>query len=172
MSRDRGLLAPEARFFIFVQVYGAWDVCLGFDPKDRTALLPTGDQAFDQNYAITDVKDYANGLRLPPAGQVLGKYADRLCIINGIDMEVDNGHIDDNMMTGFQSPRASNLPYFQCVLGKRQPYVKTCAVPHLYASYDGQFFGGPYSGSSITASPGTSWRSSVRSPATMRPAPS
>ena len=141
----------EPHFFVFVQVYGAWDVCLAFDPKDRDALLPSGERQYDQPYSMADVREYANGIRLPPDGQILGSYADRLSIVNGIDMAVDNGHLVDAMMSGFQSPRVLNLPYLQSVLAKRHPYLRTCSLPHLYASYDGQFFEGPLLGSSITA---------------------
>ena len=29
---------PEAHFFLFIQIFGAWDVCLAFDPKNRDDL--------------------------------------------------------------------------------------------------------------------------------------
>ena len=32
---------------------------------------------------------------LAPQGFVFGKYADRMAVIHGIDMEIDNGHIAD-----------------------------------------------------------------------------
>ena len=153
-GRPRAAVPADAHFFVFVQVYGAWDVCLAFDPKDRELKLPTGEAAFDQPYAMNEVKELANGIRLPPQGAVLGRLADRLAIVNGIDMEVDNGHFPDNMMAGFQQPRNANLPFFQSVLAKRHPYLKRCSVQHLYASYDGMFFAGPYGMTTVTATAG------------------
>ena len=145
--------APDPHFFVFGQIYGAWDVCLAFDPKDRTAKLPNGDAQFDQPYAIEDVKQYG-AIRLAPDGQVLSAYADRMTIINGIDMEVDNGHSPDNMMAGLVSPRAVNAPFMQAALAKRQPFVRTTVLPHIYASYDGMFYPGAYGGSSVSAKAG------------------
>lgn len=143
---------PNAHFFLFVQVYGAWDVCLAFDPKNRELLLPNGERQFDQPYAMDEVRDFG-GIPLAPVGHVLGKYADRMAIINGIDMEVDGGHTSDSMMTGVTTARATGSPYVQAVLSKRHPFLKKRSVPHLYTAYDGQFLGGPYALGSISASP-------------------
>lgn len=143
---------PDAHFFLFIQVYGAWDVCLAFDPKDRDTLLPTGGRQYDQPYAISEVRDF-RGIPLAPAGHVLGRYADRMAIVNGIDMEVDGGHTSDIVMTGHQTARATNAPYVQAMLAKKVPFLKRRAVPHLFTAYDGQFIGGPYGLSSITAAP-------------------
>ena len=110
-ARNDNGRAADPHFFIFMQVYGAWDVCLVFDPKDRDSVMPNGERQFDQPYGMSEVREYANGLRLPPDGYPLGSYADRFAIINGIDMQVDNGHIVDAMMSGFQSPRVLNQPF-------------------------------------------------------------
>lgn len=142
----------DARFFVFVQMQGAWDPCLAFEPKDRDAVLPNGERQFDQPYAMNEVKEFANGLRLAPQAFPLQRFADRMVVVHGIDMETDNGHIVDAMMTGMQSPRTSNAPYLQAVLAKRHSYLKRCSVPHIYAAYDGQFLAGPYASQSIVAS--------------------
>lgn len=147
-----GFTEDDAHFFLFVQVYGAWDVCLAFDPKDRNATYANGDRITDQPYEIGDVQEY-NGIKLAPDGQVLSKYADKMAIINGIDMEADGGHTSDTIMTGVQTARATNAPYLQAMIAKRHPFLKRRAVPHLYTSYDGQFIGGSYALSSISASP-------------------
>ncbi len=140
----------DPHFFIFVQVFGAWDVCLALDPKDRDLLLPNKEKQFDQPYSMNDVKNF-NGIKLAPDGFVLGKYADKMAIVNGIDMEVDNGHNPDNIMTGIQDARRLGSPYMQAVLAKRHPFLKRCSVPHIYMSYDGQFMAGPYASSSLSA---------------------
>lgn len=142
--------APEPHFFFFGQIYGAWDVCLAFDPKDRDVKLPSGERQFDQPYTFDEVKQYGN-VRLAPAGQILAPYADKLAIVNGIDMEVDNGHIPDNMMAGVQSPRSINAPFMQAALARRHPFVRTTVLPHIYASYDGMFYAGPDSGVNVVA---------------------
>lgn len=153
-GRSRRLLEaePDAHFFLFVQVYGAWDVCLAFDPKDRELLLPDGERQFDQPYAIGEVRDFG-GIPLAPVGHLLGKHADRMVVVNGIDMEVDGGHTSDTIMTGVTTARASGSPYVQAILAKRHPFLRRRSVPHLYTAYDGQFLGGPYGLSSIGASP-------------------
>jgi hypothetical protein len=145
--------APQPHFFLFIQVYGAWDVCLAFDPKDRDAKLPDGSLAFDQPYAMSEVRAYGSrGLRLAPAGQALGRWADRLAVVNGIDMEIDNGHVVDAIMSGFRDPRSAGLPWVQAIIAKRHPYVRRCPLPHVYTDYDGQFSAGPYVSQSITSS--------------------
>lgn len=146
-------VAPNPHFFLFLQIHGAWDICLATDPKDREALFPDGKKQFDQPYPISEVKDFANGIRLAPDGALLGRWADRMAIVNGIDMEADNGHINDFSMTGFSSSRDNNLPYVQSVLAKRQPYVRNCSIPHLFSSYDGHFFAGRYVGSTLASTP-------------------
>lgn len=140
----------EPHFFIFAQVYGAWDVCLAFDPKDRDATLPDGTPQFDQPYAYGEVRQFGD-LWLAPQAFSLAGYADRMAVINGIEMEVDNGHIVDTMMTGVIDGRSLNAPYMQAVLAKRHPYVKMLCLPHVYASYDGQFLTGPYASASVTS---------------------
>jgi hypothetical protein len=142
----------EPHFVLYIQIYGAWDVCLAFDPKDRDLKLPDGERSFDQPYAMNEVRNFG-GIPLAPQGQVLGQYADRLAVINGINMEADNGHIVDNMMTGFQNGRSMGVPYIQAIVAKNHPFIKQRSVPHLYTSYDGQFLAGPYANSSISAAP-------------------
>lgn len=128
----------QPHFFLYFQIYGAWDVCLAFDPKDREVKMPDGTTETDQPYSVADIKTFGN-ISLAPHGQVLGKYADRLMVINGINMEVDGGHSADVVMTGAPSARAIGAPYFQSLLAKKQSYVKGCSVPHLFASFDGQW---------------------------------
>jgi hypothetical protein len=142
----------DPHFFLFVQMPGAWDVCLAFDPKDRETLLPNGERQFDQPYSLADVREF-DGIPLAPDGFALGDYSSQLAIINGIDMEIDNGHIVDTMMTGVQGARAQNAPYIQSILAKKHPYLQQCSVPHIYGAYDGQFIPGPYQMSSITSTP-------------------
>lgn len=152
---ERSALAGDAsgvepHFFVFAQIYGAWDVCLAFDPQDRDARMPDGSPQFDQPYAMNEVKDYG-GVRLAPGGFGLAPFADRLAVINGIEMEVDNGHICDTVMTGVINARTLNAPYVQAILAKRHPYLKGMCLPHIYASYDGSFFSGPFSAASVTS---------------------
>ncbi len=140
--------AAEPHFFVFTQMVGAWDVCLAFDPKDRDSRLSDGTVAFDQPYAMNEVKTYG-GIPLAPAGQVLSSFCDRMAVINGIDMEVDNGHNPTRMMTGFPSGGAS--PSIQALVSAHQPFVARCLLPHLYTSFDGFFSGGQIAGQTIVA---------------------
>ncbi len=144
--------APTPQFFVFVQVYGAWDVCLAFDPKDRDTRLSTDELAFDQPYAFNEVSSVGNGLRLAPGGLPLAPFADRMAFINGIDMEIDNGHQPIIMMTGDPQALGTPKPSIQALVSEKHPYVRQCLMPHLYASYDGFFAGGSLVGKTVTIS--------------------
>ncbi len=141
----------DPHFFIYVQIFGAWDVCLAIDPKDRDSLGSRGQKLFDQPYDFSAVTDY-NGIRLAPQGQVLAPYTSKMTIVNGIDMLADNGHIPDAAMSGIQNPRSSNQAFLQAIVAAKHSYVRSRSIPHLYLSYDGQFFAGSYSGKSINSS--------------------
>jgi hypothetical protein len=143
-------LPADAQFFVFVQIYGAWDPCLAFDPKDRESRLSNGSIAFDQPYAFEEVQTYGQ-IPLAPDGAILGQFADRLAIVNGVDMELDNGHSPAIVMTG--SPQgSSSKPFIQSLVADRHPYVSKCMIPHLYASYDGFFPKGTAAEKTITIS--------------------
>ena len=142
---------PDPHFIVYVQVYGAWDVCLAFDPKDRNLLLSNGNQAFDQPYGIEEVKEF-KGIRLAPAGYPLAPFADRLAIVNGIDMEIDNGHTPLISMTGSLEGINGTLPCVQAIVSEKHPSIRNTLIPHLYASYDGFFRGGPFNSRTVTVS--------------------
>jgi hypothetical protein len=142
---------PQPHFLVFIQVYGAWDVCLAFDPKDRESRLSNGDIAFDQPYGIDEVRSFGN-IQLAPHGVALGPYADRLAIINGVDMELDNGHTPIIVMTGDPQGISGQKPSIQALISDRHPYVRRCIIPHMYASYDGFFSGGALAGKTVTIS--------------------
>ncbi len=135
---------PDPHFLVYVQIYGAWDVCLAFDPKDRDLRLSNGQIAFDQPYAMSEVKQFSNGIMLAPQGFPLGRFSDRLAVVNGIDMELDNGHTPVIAMTGDPTGANGGKPSLQAILSQRHPYVRGCLLPHLYASYDGFFASGPH----------------------------
>lgn len=141
----------DPQFFIYIQVFGAWDTCLAFDPKDRDQIGPDSERLYDQPYSMSEVTDHF-GVRLAPTGAVLAPYADRMTIINGIDMLVDNGHIPDAAMSGIQNPRGSNQAFLQASVAGKNAYLRSRSIPHLYLSYDGQFFAGNYSNKSINTS--------------------
>jgi len=155
VSTDMSAAGPSAKephFFVYVQMQGAWDPCLAFDPKDRSALLPNGERAFDQPYSIDEVRTFGS-IPLAPQGFVLGKYADRMAVINGIEMEVDTGHTAGTIMSGVLMPRASGSPFVQAVVARRQSYLKHCSMPHIYSARDGEFVAGPYNSTSVVAAP-------------------
>ncbi len=129
----------DPHFFIFIQMRGAWDVCMAFDPKNRDELLPDSQRAYDQPYSMQEVKDY-HGILIPPTGDVLGKYASHLMFINGIDMELDRGHSSDTIMTGNLFARTQSIPYVQMHIAKHHPYVSKCLLPHIYTVYDNDFY--------------------------------
>jgi hypothetical protein len=143
--------AADSHFFVFVQVYGAWDVCLAFDPKDRDQRLSNGEIAFDQPYGINEVQTYGR-IPLAPHGAALGPFADRLSLVNGIDMELDNGHTPVIVMTG-AAQGSGQKPSIQAMVSDRHPYVRKCLIPHMYGAYDGFFAGGSLSGKTVTISP-------------------
>ena len=150
-AQDKLRDAVEPHFFIFVQIYGAWDVCLAFDPKDRNAELSSGVRGFDQPYAFDQVRRVGPHL-LAPDGMPLAPYADRMAIINGIDMEIDGGHMPQIVMSGDPNVNQSAKPFIQAILSEKHPYLRSLLIPHLYASYDGFFLGGPYGAKTITIS--------------------
>lgn len=142
----RSEISPH--FLVYLQIYGAWDVCLAFDPKDRESRLSNGEKAFDQPYAMDEVRE-AGVHRLAPGGMALAPFADRMAIINGIDMELDAGHTPRIVMTGDVQGPALGKPFLQAIVSERHPYLRTRLIPHLYASYDGFFMGGPYASKTI-----------------------
>lgn len=133
--------AVDPHFIVYVQVYGAWDVCLAFDPKDRESKLSNGIVAFDQPYSMNEVQSYG-AIRLAPQGAPLGKFADRMAIVNGIDMELDNGHTPVISMTGSPQGGSGVKPSIQALISENHRYIRKCLIPHLYASYDGFFVSG------------------------------
>ncbi len=142
----------EPHFIVYLQVYGAWDVCLAFDPKDRDSLTSIGTRAFDQPYAFSEVKEYA-GMRFGPAAFPLAAaFADRMAIVNGIDMELDSGHTPASIMSGDSTALSSSKPFLQAILSDRNAYVRSRLIPHLYASYDGFFSAGNFGAKSIAIS--------------------
>src|SRR3989338_4676189 len=66
----------EPHFMVFAQVYGAWDVCLAFDPKDRDSRLSNGQIAFDQPYDYSEVTQHGP-IMLAPHGQAIAPFSDR-----------------------------------------------------------------------------------------------
>lgn len=138
-------------FLVFVQIYGAWDVCLAFDPKDRDSRLSNGEKAFDQPYSYQEVKRFGQHM-LAPGGVALAPFADRLLVINGIDMELDAGHTPQIVMTGDIQGSTQAKPFVQAILSERHPYLRSCLIPHLYGSYDGYFLPGPYAAKTVVIS--------------------
>lgn len=132
-------LEEDKEFFLFVEMTGAWDVCLAFDPKDREELLPNGTKQFDQPYEISEVKEYSNGIRLAPAGKALSKYTDKMAVINGIFMEQDGNHDPRKSMSGSGD---GNLPFVQAFIAAKNESLSSCPLPHLYSanSYINGFF--------------------------------
>ena len=142
----------EPHFFLFYQMVGAWDVCLAFEPKDRDARDADGERLFDQPYTMSEVRQVGVH-QLPPDGMMLRPITDRLAIINGINMEIDNGHIIDAAAAGVQGPRSKNAPFVQAMVAHSHPYVSRCPLPHLFASYGNGFFAGPYGETTVKATP-------------------
>jgi Protein of unknown function (DUF1501) len=116
--------------FLYFQLSGAWDVCMAFDPKDRDSRTPDGQRQFDQPYAANEIVD-AQGIRLAPAAKGFARFADRMAVVNGMDMLQDQGHSPSSVMTGVAVPSGS-APYLQAVLAANHPYLSKCYAPHLF----------------------------------------
>jgi hypothetical protein len=116
--------------FLYFQLSGAWDVCMAFDPKDRDSRTPDGQRQFDQPYSANEIAD-AGGIRLAPAAKGFARFADRMAVVNGMDMLQDQGHTPSSVMTGVAVPSGS-APYLQAVLAANHPYLSKCYAPHLF----------------------------------------
>ncbi|MCX6129812.1 MAG: DUF1501 domain-containing protein [Proteobacteria bacterium] len=157
LASTRETEVKDPHFIVFVQIYGAWDVCLAFDPKDRDLLLSDARQAFDQPYSMQQVKQFGPHL-LAPDGFALGGFADRLTVINGIDMELDGGHTPQIVMSGDLQALSQAKPSIQAILSERHPYARARLIPHLYGSYDGFFLPGPFGSKTIVISADDAFR--------------
>ena len=142
----------KPHFVVYFQVYGAWDVCLAMDPKDRELKLSNGAKAFDQPYAMNEVKE-KSGLLFGPAMMGLMPYAGKLCIVNGIDMELDNGHSPMNAMTGVTQGSPQEKASLQALVSGNHSFISRLTIPHVYASYDGYFCAGEFGAQTVAISP-------------------
>ncbi len=147
----------DPHFLVFVQIYGAWDICLAMDPKDRDLRLSNGDKAFDQPYGWDEVRSFGPHL-LAPQGLALAPFADRMTIVNGIDMELDGGHTPQIVMAGDIQANALGKPFVQAMLSERHPYLRSRLMPHLYGSYDGLFLAGPYGSKTVAIAAADAYR--------------
>ena len=88
---------PRDHYFVFYQFHGAWDLLLSWDTRDPAIFTPakvgeTGiELAFEQLLTVPNHGIYIDS-NLGPFGGFVGdlrlpKYTDKMCLINGINME-------------------------------------------------------------------------------------
>ena len=101
-------LTDEPHFFVSVFFEGGWDITLGLDPWTKETLPSSTDMFIE--YRAADVQTHS-GIPLAPAAHSLGKFANRMSVVNGIFLSTsDNGHDASlNYMLNGRSSQTANI---------------------------------------------------------------